>query len=250
MASPPPDPALIRRARGIEGARVQSVPSLFFEHVILNTTRAPLDDPSVRRALAFAIDRRQIVNVLLDGSVPVLQSVLRPVAAGLPARLRGLCPRPRSRGAAAQRRRLDARGPTASSPRTATSCGSRWSTTAATSCAPPPRASWPSRPAPPASSSCPVRCSPDRIFGSDLVQGDFTAADGGLRRRGRSQRHRAAGERSDPHGGERLLGPERVPVERHRGRQPDASLGSPGGRRRPRARRSRGCSASSPSRCR
>ena len=82
MASPPPDPDLIRTAREIDGARVQSVPSLFFEHVILNTARAPLDDPAVRRALAHAIDRGQIVDVLLDGGVPVLQSVVRPEQLG------------------------------------------------------------------------------------------------------------------------------------------------------------------------
>jgi len=77
MTSPPPDPALIRAAKGIAGTETASVPSLFFEHIILNTARAPLDDVRVRRALAFAIDRRQIVDVLLDGSVPVLQSVVR-----------------------------------------------------------------------------------------------------------------------------------------------------------------------------
>lgn len=77
MTSPPPDPSLLRSAAGIEGTTVQSVPSLFFEHIVLNTQRAPVDDPAVRQALAYAIDRRQIVDVLLDGSVPVLQSVLR-----------------------------------------------------------------------------------------------------------------------------------------------------------------------------
>ncbi len=58
------------------------MPSLFFEHMILNTDAAPLDDARVRRALAYAIDRRQIVDVLLDGSVPVLQSVVRPAQLG------------------------------------------------------------------------------------------------------------------------------------------------------------------------
>jgi peptide/nickel transport system substrate-binding protein len=82
MTSPPPDPALIRSAREIEGVTVEAVPSLFFEHIILNTSRAPFDDPGVRRALAYAIDRRQIVEVLLDGTVPVLQSLLRPQQLG------------------------------------------------------------------------------------------------------------------------------------------------------------------------
>lgn len=82
MTSPPPDPALISRAGSIEGVRVQSVPSLFFEHIIINTSRGPLADPGVRRALAYAIDRQEIVDVLLNGSVPVLQSVLRPEQLG------------------------------------------------------------------------------------------------------------------------------------------------------------------------
>ena len=52
-ARPRPD----RRADAIDGVAVQAVPSLFFEHLILNTQAAPLDDPAVRQALAYAIDR-------------------------------------------------------------------------------------------------------------------------------------------------------------------------------------------------
>jgi len=82
LVSPPPDPALIRRARGLDGVEVQAVPSSFFEHIIINTQRAPLDDPLVRRALAHAIDRQEIVDVLLEDSAPVLQSVIRPFQLG------------------------------------------------------------------------------------------------------------------------------------------------------------------------
>jgi peptide/nickel transport system substrate-binding protein len=82
LASPPPDPALIRRARGLDGVEVQAVPSSFFEYIILNTAQPPLDDPLVRRALAHAIDRQQIVDVLLEDSAPVLQSILRPFQLG------------------------------------------------------------------------------------------------------------------------------------------------------------------------
>ena len=82
MMSPPPDPALIRRARSIAGVEIEAVPSLFFEHIILNTQRPPLDDPAVRRALAYAIDRDQIVTVMLDDAVPVLDSVVRPLQLG------------------------------------------------------------------------------------------------------------------------------------------------------------------------
>lgn len=82
MASPPPDPAVIDRAKAVSGVSVQSVPSVFFEHIILNTRAAPLTDPRVRAALAYSIDRAQIVHVLLGDSVPVLQSLLRPFQLG------------------------------------------------------------------------------------------------------------------------------------------------------------------------
>jgi peptide/nickel transport system substrate-binding protein len=82
MASFLPDPDLIDRARGVAGMTVDQVPSLFFEHVVINTEAPPMDDPAVRRALAYAIDRDQIVDVLLQDSVPVLQSLLRPSQLG------------------------------------------------------------------------------------------------------------------------------------------------------------------------
>lgn len=82
MMSPPPDPALIARARELPDVRVESVPSVFFEHIIINTQASPADDPAVRRALAHAIDRQEIVDVLLEGTAPVLQSLLRPFQLG------------------------------------------------------------------------------------------------------------------------------------------------------------------------
>lgn len=82
LTSPPPDPALIGRARDLDGVEVQAVPSVFFEHIALNTQRAPLDDVRVRRALTLAIDRAQITDVLLEGTAPVLQSPLRPFQLG------------------------------------------------------------------------------------------------------------------------------------------------------------------------
>lgn len=82
VVSPPPDPALIARARALPGVRVESVPSVFFEHIIINTQAPPADDPAVRRALAYAIDRQEIADVLLEGTAPVLQSLLRPFQLG------------------------------------------------------------------------------------------------------------------------------------------------------------------------
>ena len=86
----------------------------------------------------------------------------------------------------------------------------------------------------PASVLVPRPLSAERIFGSDLGAGRLLGADGGLRRPGRSERHRAARLRPDPLGGERLHRPERVPVERPRGRPPDAPLGPADRRRCPR----------------
>jgi peptide/nickel transport system substrate-binding protein len=85
LTSPLYDPELLRRAEAIEGVEVAFVPSVFFEHIVLNTERPPLDDPAVRQALAFAIDREELVATLLDESVPVLQSVLRPFQPGFQA---------------------------------------------------------------------------------------------------------------------------------------------------------------------
>jgi peptide/nickel transport system substrate-binding protein len=61
---------------------VQEVPSVFLEHVALDTGEPPFDDVRVRRAFAQAIDRDQIADVLLDGGVPVAQSVLKPFQPG------------------------------------------------------------------------------------------------------------------------------------------------------------------------
>ena len=82
MASLTPDPDLIERADAIEGVAVQAVPSVFWEHLVLNVQAEPLTDPAVREALAYAIDRQQVVTVLLDNSFPVAQSVLRPFQLG------------------------------------------------------------------------------------------------------------------------------------------------------------------------
>jgi peptide/nickel transport system substrate-binding protein len=82
MASLPPEPDLIARADAIDGIEVQAAPSVYFEHIILNLQAEPLTDPAVRRALAYAIDRQQVVQVLLASSFPVLQSVLKPFQLG------------------------------------------------------------------------------------------------------------------------------------------------------------------------
>jgi peptide/nickel transport system substrate-binding protein len=82
MASVGPDPDAIQRAREVPDTTVQEVPSVFLEHVALDAGEPPFDDVRVRRAFADAIDRDQIAQVLLDGGVPVAQSVLKPFQPG------------------------------------------------------------------------------------------------------------------------------------------------------------------------
>jgi peptide/nickel transport system substrate-binding protein len=63
--------------RKIAGRTVLSYPILFTYGVVWNTSRAPLDDPRLRRALTMAMNRRQMVDAFVwgfgevaDGPVP------------------------------------------------------------------------------------------------------------------------------------------------------------------------------------
>ena len=80
MASLPPDPELIERAarhrRGTHGPA--GAVALLRAPRPQHRGRAARRPAPCAQALAYAIDRQQVVDVLLDGSVPVLQSLLRP----------------------------------------------------------------------------------------------------------------------------------------------------------------------------
>src|SRR5262249_25391168 len=59
---------------------MQEIPGLGFQFIFLNTAKAPFDNPAVRRALSYAIDREQLRQAVLFGhgttlSLPVPQSV-------------------------------------------------------------------------------------------------------------------------------------------------------------------------------
>jgi peptide/nickel transport system substrate-binding protein len=59
---------------------VKEIPGLGFDFLFLNTSKAPFDNPAVRRALAYAIDRDQLRQAVLFGhgvtlSLPVPPSV-------------------------------------------------------------------------------------------------------------------------------------------------------------------------------
>lgn len=66
--------SIVRRTRGLV---VRDYPVLVTYALVWNTSRAPFDDPALRRALTMALDRRQIVDAFLygfgrvaDGPVP------------------------------------------------------------------------------------------------------------------------------------------------------------------------------------
>lgn len=62
-----PSPAQVRSLAEREGIRSVVKPSRQFSFIVWNQLRPPLDDPRVRRALAMAIDRGQILDGLREG---------------------------------------------------------------------------------------------------------------------------------------------------------------------------------------
>jgi len=60
-------PAQARRLRDAEGVRVLSTPWPSYSFVAWNTRREPFDDVRVRRAFALAMDRRGMVQSVLEG---------------------------------------------------------------------------------------------------------------------------------------------------------------------------------------
>lgn len=62
-----PSPAQVRSLAEREGIRSVVKPSRQFSFIVWNQLRPPLDDPRVRRALAMAIDRGQILEGLREG---------------------------------------------------------------------------------------------------------------------------------------------------------------------------------------
>lgn len=61
--------ARVARTLGQEaGVAVSAKPSLNYHLLFLNTKRPPLDNPKVRQAIAYAIDRKQIIDTVALGS--------------------------------------------------------------------------------------------------------------------------------------------------------------------------------------
>ena len=73
---PPPDIGLLERLQSIEGAEVHYKAGVVWEHIAFNLEEVP--NLKVRQALAYGINREQVVNELLKGQVNPLQSYLIP----------------------------------------------------------------------------------------------------------------------------------------------------------------------------
>ncbi len=84
--------------RAEQPSRLRSVPLSETRYLVLNTTRPPLDDARVRRALALALDRTTLVDKVLRSGEPALNFV--------PAGLGGYAPAERITQNIAEARRL------------------------------------------------------------------------------------------------------------------------------------------------
>ena len=73
--NPPPDIGLNERLEGIEGVKVLSAVGAQWEHLAFNTEKV---DAKLREAVAYGVDRKKIVDKVLQGQVRPLQSVLMP----------------------------------------------------------------------------------------------------------------------------------------------------------------------------
>lgn len=73
-----PRPEQVRQVAAREGIRVVLKPSREFSFIAWNGQREPLDDPGVRRALALAIDRQQLLDGLRGGLGALAASPVMP----------------------------------------------------------------------------------------------------------------------------------------------------------------------------
>ena len=62
------DPRVAQTLSREAGVTVSAKPSLNYHLLFLNTKRKPLDNPKVRQAIAYAIDRKQIIDTVALGS--------------------------------------------------------------------------------------------------------------------------------------------------------------------------------------
>lgn len=78
----PLDPNDFEQIDSGEGTSVNETESVRMEYVGFNTEQEPFDDPVVRQAIAQAIDKEDIINIMLDGKAIVADTLLAPAVFG------------------------------------------------------------------------------------------------------------------------------------------------------------------------
>lgn len=74
--NPPPDIGLQERLQGYQGVNVDTAAGTVWEHIAFNVNK--IDNLKIRQAVAYGINREQILNEILPGQVEPLNSVLVP----------------------------------------------------------------------------------------------------------------------------------------------------------------------------
>ncbi len=74
--NPPVDVGLIEKLKGYDGVKVQTKAGTVWEHIAFNTEK--VDNLKMRQAIAYGINRKQVVDQILKGQVNPLESVLVP----------------------------------------------------------------------------------------------------------------------------------------------------------------------------
>ncbi len=74
--NPPPDIGLLEKLKGIDGATVEYKAGTVWEHIAFNLEK--VDNLKMRQAIAYGINREQVVNEILKGQVSSLDSFLVP----------------------------------------------------------------------------------------------------------------------------------------------------------------------------
>lgn len=74
--SPPLKTNLEKELESYEGVQVESAAGTFWEHIAFNTNK--VENPKLRKAIAYGINREQLLNEVLPGQVEPLDSILVP----------------------------------------------------------------------------------------------------------------------------------------------------------------------------
>jgi peptide/nickel transport system substrate-binding protein len=74
--NPPPDIGLIQELEGYDGVTVQVAYGTVWEHLAFQTEK--VENLNLRRAIAYGVNRKQLINEILKGDAKALQSVLVP----------------------------------------------------------------------------------------------------------------------------------------------------------------------------